>query len=68
MIKEYIDILSKNDQESENIAQLFNKMSLKVAKNIFKDVNEIIRKVDEEIEPFCMKISDKGKELIFLVT
>jgi hypothetical protein len=43
-------------------------MSSKVAKSIFKDVNEIIKKVDEEIEPFCMKISDKGKELIFLVT
>jgi len=43
-------------------------MSPKLAKSIFKDVNVIIKKVDEEIEPFCMKISDYGKESIFLVT
>jgi hypothetical protein len=43
-------------------------MSPKIARSIFKDVSEIIKKVDEEIEPFCMKISDKGKEFIFLVT
>ena len=42
-------------------------MSPKVAKSIFKDVNEIIGRIDEEIEPFCMKISDYGKEFIFLV-
>ena len=43
-------------------------MSSNVAKSIFNDVNEIIKKIDEEIEPFCMNISDKGKEFIFLVT
>ncbi len=68
MIKYYVDILNKNNQKSEDLAYNFNKMSPQVAKNIFKDIIEIIKKVDEEIEPFCMKISDKGKELIFLIT
>ena len=70
MVKDYVYILDrdKDNQEGEEIAKHFNKMSSKVAKSIFRDVNEIIKKVDEEIEPFCMKISDKGKELIFLVT
>ena len=67
MIKDYVDIFGKNNQESEEIAKNFIKMSPKLAKSIFRDVNEIVKKVDEEIEPFCMKISDKGKELIFLV-
>ncbi len=43
-------------------------MGPKLAKGIFRDVNEIIKKIDFEIEEFCMKISEKGKIFIFLVT
>ena len=68
MIKDYVNILSNNNQKSEELAQNFNKMSYKVAKNIKKDVDEIIKKINEEVEPFCMKISDKGEEFIFLIT
>ena len=42
-------------------------MGPKIAKGIVKDVNEVIKKVDEEISPFCMKISDTGRDFIFLV-
>jgi hypothetical protein len=43
-------------------------MGPKLAKGIFRDVNEIIKKIDSEIEAFCLKISERGKTLIFLVT
>ena len=43
-------------------------MTQKLARGIVRDVNEIIKKVDEEIEAFCMKVSEKGKVFIFLVT
>ena len=43
-------------------------MGPKLAKGIFRDVNEIIKKIDLEIEAFCLKISEKGKIFIFLVT
>jgi len=43
-------------------------MGPKLAKGIFRDVNEIIKKIDSEIEAFCMKTSEKGKIFIFLVT
>ena len=49
MIKDYVVILSKNNQESEDLALNFNKMGPKIAKGIVKDVNEVIKKVDEEI-------------------
>ena len=39
-----------------------------IARGIFRDVNEMIKKIDEEIEAFCMKVSDQGKVFIFLVT
>lgn len=43
-------------------------MGSKLAKAIFREVNEIVKKINEEIEAFCMQISDKGKVLIYLVT
>ena len=43
-------------------------MSVKLARGISRDVNEIIKSIDEELEAFCMKISDSGKAFIFLVT
>ena len=43
-------------------------MSAKLARNISRDVNEIIKSMDEELEAFCMKISDNGKVFIFSVT
>jgi hypothetical protein len=43
-------------------------MSAKLAKGICRDVNEIIKIIDEELEVFCMKISDTGKVFIYLVT
>ena len=43
-------------------------MGSRLVKKIFKDVNEIIKKIDQEIEVFCMKISETGKKFIFLVT
>lgn len=60
--------MSKSDENSEKLAADFNKMGPKLAKGIFRDVNEIIKKIDTEIEAFCMKISEKGKIFIFLVT
>ena len=36
----------------------FSKMSPKLARGIFRDVNEIIKKIDEEIEAFWMKVSE----------
>ena len=42
-------------------------MGPKLARGIFRDVNEIIKKINEEIEAFCMKVSDIGKVFIFLV-
>ena len=35
-------------------------MGSKLARGIFREVNEIIKKINEEIEAFCMQISDKG--------
>ena len=67
-IQNFIDILGKNNENSEVLASNFNKMGPKLAKGIFRDVNEIIKKIDLEIEAFCMKISEKGKIFIFLVT
>jgi hypothetical protein len=29
-----------------------------LARGIFSNVNEIIKKIDEEIEAFCMKVSE----------
>ena len=43
-------------------------MGPRLVKVIFRDVNEIIKKIDAEIEAFCMRISDQGKIFIFLVT
>ena len=43
-------------------------MSANLAKGIKEDVNYIIKSIDEELEAFCMKISDSGKAFIFLVT
>ncbi len=43
-------------------------MGPKLARGIFRDVNEVIKKINEEVEAFCMQISDNGKTLIFLVT
>ena len=43
-------------------------MGPNLAKGIFRDVKEIIKKIDSEIEAFCMKISEKGIIIIFLVT
>ena len=45
-IQNYIDILAKNDENSEALASHFNKMGPKLAKGIFRDVNEIIKKID----------------------
>ena len=67
-IQNYIDNLAKNDENSEALASDFNKMGPKLAKGIFRDVNEIIKKIDLEIEAFCMKISERGKIFIYLVT
>lgn len=60
--------MSKNDELSELFASEFNKMGPKLARGIFRDINEIIKQIDLEIEVFCMKISEKGKIFIFLVT
>lgn len=60
--------MSKNDNESEKYAQDFNKMSPKLARGISRDVNQIIKSIDDELEAFCMKISDTGKVFIFLIT
>lgn len=43
-------------------------MGPKVVKGIFRDVNEIIKQINSEIEAFCMKISDRGRIFIFQVT
>ena len=43
-------------------------MSPKLARGISRDVNQIIKSIDEELEVFCMKISDTGKVFIFLIT
>ena len=58
----------KNDENSEILAYEFNKMGPDLAKRIFIEVNEIMKKIDLEIEVFCMKISEKGKIFIFLTT
>lgn len=43
-------------------------MGSKLVKEIFKDITKLIKKIDLEIQAFCMKISDQGKIFIFLVT
>ena len=43
-------------------------MGPKLASRIYKDINEVIKEIDSEIELFCMHVSDVGKKFIFTVT